>query len=160
MTTKAATVSAVLYLPGRSAVRSFPSELAIGLSIRKLTQKWSIFLYLVGERPPQEGLNVNTSETDFGSILEQETEAGSWGSAAKVTLRKGLRYNFWGRLVNERGTRILFNYFVKRGKKARVMGELGEWEFSELSGREDSSGIEGFDGSRPWVRNDPFFGLA
>jgi hypothetical protein len=32
-------VSAVLYLPGRSAVRSYPSEIAIGLSIGKLAHK-------------------------------------------------------------------------------------------------------------------------
>jgi hypothetical protein len=159
MTTKAATVRAVLYLPGRSAVRSFPRELAIGLSIRSLARKWSIFLHLVGEKPPQDGLNVNPSETGFGSISEQETEAWSWGWAAKVTLRKGLRYNFWGRWVNGGGTQILFNYFVKAARKTRAMGELGSWEFAELPGRVDWGGIEGFDGSRPWCRNDPFWGL-
>jgi hypothetical protein len=159
MTTKAATVRAVLYLPGRSAVRSFPSEEAIGLSIRSLTRKWSIFLHLVGERPPQDGLNVNPSETGFGSISEQETEAGSWGWAAKVTLRKGLRYNFWGRRVNGEGTQILFNYFVKRAKKTRVMGEPGEWEFSELPGSADWGGMRDSTGVAPGAGTTLFGGL-
>jgi hypothetical protein len=103
MTTKAATVRAVLYLPGRSAVRSFPSEEAIRLSIRKVTRKWSIFLHLVGERTPQEGCNCQPLGNGFwGQFRTGKREGRSWDGTPKSRYGRVYATTFGGDGLMER----------------------------------------------------------